>query len=418
MLYEPGKRQAYEEGSKISVRQESSELYKKHYFPLPAEMEHIKPKRMLKQEQEMLDRLKQAGIDFDVFVSNGLSISSLPYVDIKIPAELNEQEKSALQAGIDDYGTRFLLANLDKIIVIKAKSPASRIRIGAITGSRLNIAVITAAPEGSQITVTEYFGTIGEIDSELGIANIMHVERNARASLYQIHNEGKNSIVLSSASDAMGENSTINLNSMYSGGSITHARNFLVASGPASTVEINDLAFGSGMQKFDILNHVENGSYNTKVESRSKAVVSDFSACILKAFARIPHGVPNARSYVYQRGISMSKDAHIDALPDMSIDESAVRATHSSAVSPIDADEIFYLMARGIENGKARKIILNSFFGEILARFGDLEMQRIASSILDNRIEGIFSALPNPNAEFMHVDAAVEGIESHYKYRK
>jgi Fe-S cluster assembly scaffold protein SufB len=417
MVHEPSNR--YLSGGNTdygSGRQETNELYKKHYFPLP--QISIKPRKMQKQEQEMLDNLKQAGIYFDVFVSNAISISSLPYVEIKVPEELNAQEKSALQINSDDFGSKFILSNLDKVVVIKAKNQSNRIRIGAITGSRINLAVITETPKDRHITVTEYFGTIGGEDLQIGIANIIHSEQNAKTSIYQLHNESQNSIVISAANDIIEENSAIYVNSLYSGGLITHARNFLVASGPKSSVEVNDLVIGSGVQKFDILDYIENGSYNTSVESRSKAAVFDYSSCILKAFARIPHGVPNARSYVYQRGISASKNSHIDALPDMSIDESAVRATHSSEVSPIDSDSIFYLTARGIESSNAKKMIINSFFGEIIARFEDPEMQHIASSIINNKLEGAFSALPNPNTEFMHVGTPMEGIESHYKYRK
>ena len=55
----------------------------------------------------------------------------------------------------------------------------------------------------------------------------------------------------------------------------------------------------------------------------------------LKGYAKIEKYTKGAFSNINQRGIIISEKAHIDALPDMSIDYSdQVSATHSAALLP------------------------------------------------------------------------------------
>ena len=84
----------------------------------------------------------------------------------------------------------------------------------------------------------------------------------------------------------------------------------------------------------------------------------------------------------------LSKDAHIDALPDMAIDYSnEVKATHSASTSPIDKEVLFYLASRGIEEDSARRYFITAFIAKYLSNIDNGVASEVAMSIMLDKLE-------------------------------
>ena len=59
-----------------------------------------------------------------------------------------------------------------------------------------------------------------------------------------------------------------------------------------------------------------------------------------------------------------------------------VGAGHASANGRLDDEHIFYLMARGIPEEEARRLVIRGFFGELIGRIGVPELEdRITRAI-------------------------------------
>ena len=48
-----------------------------------------------------------------------------------------------------------------------------------------------------------------------------------------------------------------------------------------------------------------------------------------------------------------------------------VRCTHGATSGHIDAEELFYLLARGIDQKTAQELIVQGFLAEVIERLGD-----------------------------------------------
>ncbi|SDZ10782.1 Iron-regulated ABC transporter permease protein SufD [Micromonospora pattaloongensis] len=136
----------------------------------------------------------------------------------------------------------------------------------------------------------------------------------------------------------------------------------------------------------------------------------------------VDHTVPDCRSYVGYRGALQGDDAHTvwvgdvliraaatgtdtyeinrnlvlsdgaraDSVPNLEIETGEVAgAGHASATGRFDDEQLFYLMARGIPEGEARKLVVRGFFAELLnkvpvealrERLGDAIEQRLQKS--------------------------------------
>ncbi|MCB9498880.1 MAG: SufD family Fe-S cluster assembly protein [Bacillales bacterium] len=82
--------------------------------------------------------------------------------------------------------------------------------------------------------------------------------------------------------------------------------------------------------------------------------------------ALIKHGMKDSVSGEKIKGILLSKNAKIEAKPILKIEYDEVKASHGCAIGTIDANEIYYLMSRGLTKEDAMKIISKSFINPII----------------------------------------------------
>ena len=139
----------------------------------------------------------------------------------------------------------------------------------------------------------------------------------------------------------------------------------------------------------------------------------------------VDHGVPDCRSYVGYRGALQGEGAHTvwvgdvliradatgtdtyeinrnlvlsdgaraDSVPNLEIETGEVAgAGHASATGRFDDEQLFYLMARGIPEGEARKLVVRGFFAELLNKVPVEELRDRLSDAIEHRLAGVAAA--------------------------
>lgn len=84
--------------------------------------------------------------------------------------------------------------------------------------------------------------------------------------------------------------------------------------------------------------------------------------------------------------ILLGKQARSDSIPQLDIGTNDVRATHSSAISKIDAEQLFYLASRGIAPEQATAMIAYGFLEDILADFTVPEVRATLQQYLTEQL--------------------------------
>ncbi|MEO3743245.1 Fe-S cluster assembly protein SufD [Plantactinospora sp. B5E13] len=74
-------------------------------------------------------------------------------------------------------------------------------------------------------------------------------------------------------------------------------------------------------------------------------------------------------TYEINRNLVLTDGARADSVPNLEIETGEVAgAGHASATGRFDDEQLFYLMARGIPEDEARKLVVRGFFAELLNR--------------------------------------------------
>jgi Fe-S cluster assembly protein SufD len=133
----------------------------------------------------------------------------------------------------------------------------------------------------------------------------------------------------------------------------------------------------------------------------------------------VDHAVPDCRSYVGYRGALQGQDAHTvwvgdvlirsaatgtdtyevnrnlvltdgaraDSIPNLEIETGeVVGAGHASATGRFDDEQLFYLMARGIPEREARRLVVRGFFAELLSKIPAIELRERLGSAIEDRL--------------------------------
>ena len=149
----------------------------------------------------------------------------------------------------------------------------------------------------------------------------------------------------------------------------------------------------------------------------------DKAVCILTGFANVGENASGSRSFVNERGILLDKRAYMSSIPGMSINNSNVKATHSSATAPVDEDLLFYLMSRGANETVAKKLVISGFFSNSIAKISSPIVKEAVASLMHEKINNkVFGTIPKMDISSIWFDpkaAQAQGMfEGHYKYRE
>ncbi|WP_398859266.1 Fe-S cluster assembly protein SufD [Streptomyces chengmaiensis] len=86
-------------------------------------------------------------------------------------------------------------------------------------------------------------------------------------------------------------------------------------------------------------------------------------------------------TYEMNRNLVLTDGARVDSVPNLEIETGEiVGAGHASATGRFDDEQLFYLMARGIPEQEARRLVVRGFFAELVQQIGidDVEARLIA----------------------------------------
>jgi Fe-S cluster assembly protein SufD len=92
------------------------------------------------------------------------------------------------------------------------------------------------------------------------------------------------------------------------------------------------------------------------------------------------------RAHQENRNLLLSDDAVINTKPHLRIDADDVSCSHGATIGSLDADQLFYLRSRGIDERRARAMLTYGFVRELLDRIPDQRMARDLAGRMSERI--------------------------------
>ncbi|MFF3603502.1 Fe-S cluster assembly protein SufD [Streptomyces sp. NPDC002463] len=93
-------------------------------------------------------------------------------------------------------------------------------------------------------------------------------------------------------------------------------------------------------------------------------------------------------TYELNRNLVLTDGARVDSVPNLEIETGEIAgAGHASATGRFDDEQLFYLMARGIPEAEARRLVVRGFFAELVQQIGLPDVQERLLAKIEAELE-------------------------------
>ncbi|MFE7513153.1 Fe-S cluster assembly protein SufD [Streptomyces sp. NPDC057540] len=93
-------------------------------------------------------------------------------------------------------------------------------------------------------------------------------------------------------------------------------------------------------------------------------------------------------TYELNRNLVLTDGARVDSVPNLEIETGEIAgAGHASATGRFDDEQLFYLMARGIPESEARRLVVRGFFAELVQQIGLPDVQERLLAKIEAELE-------------------------------
>jgi len=138
--------------------------------------------------------------------------------------------------------------------------------------------------------------------------------------------------------------------------------------GQGSTGKMSGFYFTDHDQHLDHDTQQNHLAPNTTSDLLFKGALLHESRSVWQGMIYVAPGAQKTDGYQANRNLVLSRKARADSIPGLEILADDVRCTHGATVGIIDPDQVFYLLARGIPEKEAERLIVEGFFDPIMQR--------------------------------------------------
>lgn len=121
-------------------------------------------------------------------------------------------------------------------------------------------------------------------------------------------------------------------------------------------------------------------------EIHGRGAVKDTARKVFRGNMYFKRGAAKSEGREGEFAILLDKDIKVHAIPTLFCDEDDVIGEHYASIGKVDESKLFYLMSRGLSEGRAKKLIVESSFKPILDNIDDESIREHLLEELERRI--------------------------------
>jgi Fe-S cluster assembly protein SufD len=154
----------------------------------------------------------------------------------------------------------------------------------------------------------------------------------------------------------------------FLGGRVTKTNSHFSLEGPGARAYVHGFMFGDQRQHFDLHTLQRHLAEQTTSDLHIRSVLKDRARSVYQGMIQVSPGAQRTDAYQANRNLLLSPTARADSIPGLEILANDVRCTHGATVGTMDAEQMYYLMTRGLARPDAQRLVVEGFFAPVLDR--------------------------------------------------
>lgn len=244
---------------------------------------------------------------------------------------------------------------------------------------------IIVADKSSQVTVLEEYSCLASKMYFTNAVTEIHAEDNAQIQYYKIQNEGLRQVThIAKTSVNQRKDSQVKTVTLSTGGQV--ARDDLQVSLHEKGAECSVNGFyalhedGQHRDNHIWIDHIATHGTSDMVY---KGILEKKSQSVFNGMVYVHPDAQKTLAHQANHNLMLSADAIVNTKPEFEIYADDVKCAHGDTVGQLDAEALFFLRSRGIEEKAALKILAQAFAAEVLERVTNPAIAQHMQKVLD-----------------------------------
>jgi len=331
--------------------------------------------------------------DSDTLVAQGLIITTLEEAAIRHP-ELVQRGLSSMSVGESKFIALWNAMWRGGIFVYVPAGAEARVPVWIAhpaTGDDASVypATVIVLDDGAALTVVDaYASPAGDTSIFSDAVVAITAGRDARIDYCSLQQWGGGVWHVALQRAVLGANARLRFFGATLGSRLQKAYWETILDGPGAEADICGVAFGDGVQHLDHQSLQAHRARDTRSDLLLKVAVRDQARSVYSGLIDVAPEAVHADGYVQNRNLLLSHGAKADSVPRLEIRANDVRCGHGATAGHLDADQRFYLMARGVTRHDADALIVRAFLEDAVGRSPHPGFAEVVASLLEAEIAG------------------------------
>jgi len=156
--------------------------------------------------------------------------------------------------------------------------------------------------------------------------------------------------------------------------------------GDSAETKIVGAFFGHDDQHFDLDSRVWHRGEHTTADLVTRGVVDDHARSVYEGVQDVGRDAWDTNSYQRENTLMLSDESEADASPKLIINNHDTEASHSATVGQVDAEDLFYMVSRGVDEESATNMLVEGFFVPVLEEIDVEELREDLAELVTQRL--------------------------------
>ena len=157
--------------------------------------------------------------------------------------------------------------------------------------------------------------------------------------------------------------------------------------GPGANVKMYSLTVAEENQEFDQRTFQTHNAGNAVSDLLYKNALLDNARTIFSGLIKVAENAQQTDAYQTNRNLLLDPTAEANALPGLEILANDVKCSHGATTGNVNAEELFYMMQRGIPKREAMKLMVFGFFEEVIEKIENDELAESLRSLIHQKFD-------------------------------
>ena len=246
--------------------------------------------------------------------------------------------------------------------------PVHLLHISTLADVAIHPRLLVVAYRDSDLTVIEDHVSLHHGACLSNAVSEIAVAAGARVRHVKLQRAGKAAFHVATTATHVERDARYHAVGIALGARLSRENVHVVQAGTGTDCQLDGLALIGGRQIADTHSFVDHALPDGTSRQLHKCIAAGAAHAVFNGRVLVREGAQRTNSAQQCRSLLLSGKAHIDAKPQLEIFADDVKCSHGAAIGQLEADEVFYLRTRGLDEVAARNILTYAFAAEIAGR--------------------------------------------------